>query len=102
MATSDLRRNNRLHFHTRHLMLLMIAVAFVLAIIRHPEALLAPLVALIGGLFVVVPILGAAEFMSSRDSATPDVGWLGGCLIGVIAVVGMVLAAMCLFALATS
>jgi hypothetical protein len=91
--------DNRIRFHTSHLLLFVIAAAFVLAIIRHPEAFWAALVPLIGGLLVVLPVLGAAEFMSNRDSTTPDIGWLSGCLIALVALVGVVLATLCLFAL---
>jgi hypothetical protein len=85
-----------MRFHTRHLMGFVIAAAFVFALIRHPQALWAVIIPLIGGLFVVLPVLGTAELLASRDSPTPDIGWGSGCLVLFVAAIGIVLALACL------
>jgi hypothetical protein len=88
-----------MRFHMSHLLLFVIAAGFLFALVRHPEALWAGAVALAGGLLVVAPVLGTAELLANRDSATPDVSWLGVCLLIVIGSIGSLLALALLAAL---
>jgi hypothetical protein len=88
-----------MRFHTAHLLMFVIAAAFVLALCRHPEALWAVYVPMIGGFFVVLPVLGTVELLSGRNSYRPQLGWAGVCLICFIGTVGSVCAIVVLFAL---
>jgi uncharacterized membrane protein len=88
-----------MRFHTTHLLGLIVFVAAVLGIIRHPEALWAGIVPLVGGLCVVVPVLATAEFFMSRSTQRADVNWGGTLAAACIAMAGSVIAVVVMAAL---
>jgi hypothetical protein len=77
-----------MRFHTTHLMGLVVVAALVFAVIRHPESLIAAVVPLIGGVFVVVPVLGLVELLTPRSEVEPRIGWGGAVLVTIVALVG--------------
>ena len=81
-----------MRFHTTHLLAMVLIAAFVFAVIRQPEAWWAIIIPLIGGVFVVLPVLGTAELLTGRDSPVPQLGWSGGCVVCLVGAIGSVLA----------
>ena len=77
-----------MRFHTTHLMGLVLVAALVFAVIRHPETLIAAVVPLIGGVFVVLPVLGTVELLTPRSELKPQVGWGGSLLVVAVALIG--------------
>ena len=67
----------RLRFHTTHLLGFVVAAAVVFAVIRHPETLRGAFVAMIAGVFIVLPVLATVEALTPRSAIRPQVGWRG-------------------------
>ena len=88
-----------MRFHTAHLMMFVIVASFVFALCRHPESLWALVLPLIGGIFVVLPVLGTAELLGGRDSYRPQLSWAAVGLICLIGTIGSVCAIVVLFEL---
>jgi hypothetical protein len=88
-----------MRFRTAHLLMFVFMAAFVCTLCRHPEALWAVVVPMIGGIFVVLPVLGTVELLGGRDSFRPQPGWGGVCLSCFIGAVGSVCAIVVLFEL---
>ena len=83
-----------MRFHTSHLMLLVAIVAGVCAVIKRPDTLVAVLVPLVGGLFVVLPVLGTLELLTSRNAIMPNPGWPGTLLVILVGLAGCVAVVM--------
>lgn len=81
-----------MRFHTTHLMGLVVVAALVFAVIRHPESLIAAIVPLIGGVFVVLPVLGLVELLTPRSELESQIGWGGAVLVAIVALVGSIAA----------
>ena len=71
---------------------LVLVAALVFAVIRHPETLVAAVVPLIGGVFVVLPVLCTVELLTPRSEVAPRIGWPGTLLVAAVALLGMVAA----------
>jgi hypothetical protein len=85
-----------MRFHTTHLLALVVVAAVALAVARDPTVLIGAAIALVAGACVVLPVLGTAEFFTSEDAITPDIGWGAACLIGLVAIAGSVAAVIAL------
>jgi len=81
-----------MRFHTTHLMGLVLVAALVFAVIRHPESLIAAVVPLIGGVFVVLPVLGIVELLTPRSEVEPRIGWGGSVIVAGVALLGSIAA----------
>jgi hypothetical protein len=71
---------------------LVVVAALVFAVIRHPESLIAAIVPLIGGVFVVLPVLGLVELLTPRSELESQIGWGGAVLVAIVALVGSIAA----------
>ena len=71
---------------------LVLVSALVFAVIRHPESLIAAVVPLIGGVFVVLPVLGTVELLTPRSELNPQIGWCGSLIVAGVALLGSVAA----------
>lgn len=67
---------------------LVLVAALVFGLIRHPETLRAAVVPLIGGLFVVLPVLGTIELLTPRSELNPQIGWGGSLVVVAVAMLG--------------
>lgn len=83
-------------FYTTHLLTAVVISAFAFALVRHPESLWAIIVPLIGGVFVVLPVLGTVEILTGRDPYKEQLGWSAICLICFIGTIGAILAVIVL------
>ena len=81
--------SNKVRFSVTQLIILVATAAFVFAILRHPESLWAAIVPLAGGLFVVLPVLGTAELLTTSESAWPELGWAGTAAVILVAFLGL-------------
>jgi hypothetical protein len=69
---------------------------------RHPETLWAAGVPLVGGVFVVMPMLGVVEWLTPPSSSRSEVGW-GAAIAGTfVALAGAMLGVIVLLALLQS
>ena len=88
-----------MRFHTTHLMGFIAVVALILGVVRHPDTLWAAVVPLVGGVFVVLPVLGTAELFTPRSSSRAEIGWPGAIAAAAVGVVGAVLGLVVMAAL---
>ena len=88
-----------MRFYTTHLMGLVLVVALILGVVRHPETLWAAAVPLAAGVFVVLPVLGTAELFMPRSSARDELSWRGAIAATVVGLIGSVIALAALVAI---
>ncbi|MBI3461526.1 MAG: hypothetical protein HY000_00480 [Planctomycetes bacterium] len=77
-----------MRFYTSHLMLFVVIVAVVCGVITQPETLGFALVPLVGGVFVVLPVLGTLELLTPRNAILPNPGWPGTLLVILVGLIG--------------
>ena len=78
-----------MRYSTVHLLVFVVVAAFVFALCRHPAALWRAVVPLIGGIFVVLPVLGTVELLNGRDSCNPNLSWRAVSFVVLVGTVGM-------------